>query len=109
MMSFSERRAILLRILEIETNIKDIEHSKNYLITRRDLKALEHFGSGGGRIVVCSPEDLDRTVEIRKNSPEMGEYIARYKERMRGDVERIDSLNIEKTRLKTELQGNSVR
>jgi hypothetical protein len=108
-MSFSERRANLLRILEIETNIKDIEHSKDYLISRRDLKALEHFGSGGGRITISSPEDLDRTVEVRKNSPELGEYIARYKERMRGDKERIDSLNIEKTKLRAELMGNLVR
>ena len=108
-MSFSERKATLLRILEIETNIKDIEHSKDYIVTRRDLKALEHFGSGGGRITISSLEDLDRTVEVRKNSPELSAYIARYKERMRGDQERLNSLNSEKTKLRAELMSTVVR
>jgi hypothetical protein len=105
-MSFSERRAILLRILEIETNVKNIEHSKDFLRAKRDLKTLENARSGGGRIVVSSPEDLDRTVEIRRNSVEVGECIAKYKERMRGDSEMINSLNLEKTRLKRELLNN---
>ena len=105
-MSFSERRAILLRILEIEANIKNIEHGKDFLRTRRDLKTLENARSGGGRVVVSSPEDLDKTMEIRKNSVEVGECIARYKERMRGDSELINSLNLEKKRLKKELLSN---
>lgn len=106
-MSFSERRAILLRILEIEANVKNIEHGKDFLRTKRDLKTLENARSGGGRIIVSSPEDLDRTVEIRRNSVQVGECIARYKERMRSDSELINSLNLEKTRLKRELLNNA--
>jgi len=109
LMSFSERRATLLRILEIETNIKNIEHSKDYLIAKRDLKALENARSSGGRIVVSSPEDLNSTVEIRRNSVEVGECIARYKERMKGDSELINSLGLEKMRLKSGLLNNTTR
>lgn len=103
LMSFSERRAILLRILEIEANVKNIEHGKDFLITKRDLKTLENARNGGGRIVVSSPEDLDKTVEIRRNSVEVVECIARYKERMRSDSEMINNLNLEKIKLKREL------
>ena len=106
MMSFSERRAILLRILEIEANVKNIEHSKDFLITKRDLKALENARNGGGRIIVSSPEDLDKTVEIRKNSVEVVECIAKYRERMKNDSETINSLNLEKIKLKRELLNN---
>jgi hypothetical protein len=37
----------------------------------------------------------------------VGECIARYKERMRSDSELINSLNLEKTKLKRELLNNA--
>jgi hypothetical protein len=104
-MSFSERRAILLRILEIERNIKDIEHSNDYLKTRRGLKLLENARNGGGTITISSPSNLDTTIEIRKNSSEVANCIAAYREMMREDVLRIDTLNVEKLQLKRELLG----
>jgi vacuolar-type H+-ATPase subunit E/Vma4 len=108
-MSFSERRATLLRILEIEENIKDIEHSKEYLTMKRGLKVLENARSGGGIVIVSSPDDLNRTVEMRKNSVDVESYIVKYRAKMQGDAERIDSLNLEKSRLKRELLGDSNR
>ena len=101
-MSFSERRATLLRLLEIEKGIKDIEHSREFLTMKRGLKSLElaRAGGGGGIIIVNSPEDLTRTVEMRKNSPDIDEYIRRYRARMKDSVERIDSLQNEKVKLK---------
>jgi hypothetical protein len=81
-MSFSERRATLLRLLEIEENIKEIEHSREYLTMKKGLRALENAqaGRGGGLIVVNSPDDLSRTVEMRKNSPDVEECITKYRE-----------------------------
>ncbi len=102
-MSFSERRATLLRILEIEESIKDIEHSKEYLTMKRGLKVLENARSGGGVVVVSSPDDLNKTVEMRKNSADIEDCISKYKAKMQSNAERIDSLNLEKSKLKTEL------
>jgi len=102
-MSFSERRATLLRILEIEESIKDIEHSKEYLTMKRGLKVLENARSGGGVIVVSSPDDMTRTVEMRKNSADVEACITQYKAKMQNNTERINILNLEKSKLKSKL------
>jgi len=108
-MSFSERRATLLRILEIEENIKNIEHGKDYLKIKRNLKVLENARSGGGIVIVSSPEDLNNTIEMRKNSIDIEECITKYRARISVDAERIGSLILEKLRLKSELQDGPNR
>ena len=104
-MSFSDRRATLLRLLKIEEDIKDIEHSHEYLTMKRGLKTLEtaRAGGGGGIIVVNSPEDLTHTIEMRKNSPEIDVCINKYRAKMKCKVDMIDSLQNEKVKLKREL------
>ncbi len=104
-MSFSQRRTSLLRVLEIESNIKDIEHGDEYLRVKREIKLLENARNGSGRIVVSSPEDMSTTVELRKNSADVEQYLSRYRVRMRGVSDRIDSLNFEKSNLKRELMS----
>jgi hypothetical protein len=105
-MSFSQRRATLLRILEIEEDIKSIEHSRDYILLKRNLKVLENSRNGGGLVVVSSPDDLNRTIEMRKNSGEIEACIEKFRARMRLDEKRIEGLNFEKSRLKRELQGS---
>jgi len=104
-MSFSDRRATLLRLLKIEEDIKDIEHNHEFLTMKRGLKALEtaRAGGGGGIIVVNSPDDLTRTIEMRKNSPDLDACIIKYKAKMKCNVDMIDSLHKEKVKLKREL------
>ena len=102
-MSFSERRATLLRILEIEKSIKDIEHSKEYLTMKRGLKTLENARSGGGVVIVNSPDDLDSTVEMRKNSADVEKCISKYKAKMQNNAEKINKLTLEKASLRREL------
>ncbi len=106
-MSFSDRRATLLRLLEVERDIKDIEHSKDYLIMKRGLAALEtaRAGGGGGIIIVCSPDDPTRNIEMRKNSAEVEECITKYRAKMKRNTDRINSLTLEKSKLKSELTG----
>ena len=106
-MSFSDRRATLLRLLEVEKNIKDIEHSREYLVMKRGLAALEtaHAGGGGGIIVVNSPDDPAHIIEMRKNSPQVEECIIKYRALMKHNTDRITSLSLEKSRLKRELQS----
>jgi hypothetical protein len=104
-MSFSDRQATLLRLLKIEEEIKDIEHSHEYLMMKRGLKALEtaRAGGGGGIIVVNSPDDLTHTIEMRKNSSDVDACINKYKAKMKYNVDMIDSLQNEKVKLKKEL------
>ena len=104
-MSFSERRATLLRLLEIEKGIVDIEHSREFLTMKRGLKSLElaRAGGGGGIVIVNSPDDLTRTIEMRKNSPDIDECIKKYRAKMKGCVDMIDRLQNEKVKLKREL------
>jgi hypothetical protein len=104
-MSFSDRRATLLRLLKIEEDIKDIEHSHEYLTMKRGLKALQtaRSGGGGGIIVVNSPDDLTRIIEMRKNSPDIDIYIGKYRAKMKRNVDMIDNLQNEKMKLKREL------
>jgi hypothetical protein len=102
-MYFSQRRSNLLRVLEIESKIKDIEHGDEYLRVKREIKVLENARGGGGLLLVTSPDDVNQLVELRKNSVDVAEYLRRYQGQMRVVSDRIDLLNVEKSRLKSEL------
>ena len=103
MMSFSQRNNSLLRVLEIESKIKDIEHGEEYLRVKREIRVLENARNSIGKIVVSSPEDNGTLVELRKNSADVMEFLNAYRGRMRSISDRIDSLNDEKSSLKREL------
>jgi hypothetical protein len=102
-MAFSQRRINLLRVLEIESKIKDIEHGEEYLRVKREIRILENAHGGGGILTVTSPDDINEVVEIRKNSVDVTEYLTKYKGQMRSVMEKIDSLNDEKMKLKKSL------
>jgi vacuolar-type H+-ATPase subunit E/Vma4 len=102
-MSFSQRNTTLLRVLEIESKIKDIEHGEEYLRVKREIKVLENARNSSGNIVVSSPKDTDTLVEIRKNSAEVKEFLDAYQVKMKSISDRIDSLNAEKSSLKRKL------
>ena len=106
-MSFTQRRDSLLRVLHIESELKDIEHGTDYLKMTEAIRILENARAGGGKLVVDRPEDMTNTVELRKNSNEVEEYLVKYRVMMRGVQERVDLLIAEKQRLKAELKGFS--
>jgi hypothetical protein len=102
-MYFSQRRTNLLRVLEIESKIKDIEHGDEYLRVKREIKVLENAKGGGGILTVTSPDDINEVVELRKNSVDVEAYLTKYKGRLQTVTDRIDLLNNEKAKLKSEL------
>ncbi len=102
-MSFSQRNTTLLRVLEIESKIKDIEHGEEYLRVKREIRVLENAHNSGGKIVVSSPEDTGTFVELRKNSADVKVFLNAYRGKMRSISDRIDSLNAEKSSLKRAL------
>ena len=102
-MYFSQRRTNLLRVLEIESKIKDIEHGGEYLRVKREIKVLENARGGGGILTVTSPDDINEVVELRKNSVDVAEYLTKYKGRLQLVMNHIDLLNNEKAQLKRDL------
>jgi hypothetical protein len=106
-MYFSERRTTLLRVLEIESKIKDIEHGDEFLRMKREIRVLENAHGGGGILTVTSPDDINEIVELRKNSVDVANYLMKYKGKMQSVSERIDLLNVEKSRLKAELMSGN--
>jgi hypothetical protein len=103
LMSFSQRNNYLLRVLEIESKIKDIEHGEEYLRVKREIRVLENARNSSGKIVVSSPKDTGTMVELRKNSADVKEFLNAYRGQMLSISNRIDSLNAEKSSLKKEL------
>lgn len=104
-MSFTQRRESLLRVLHIESELKDIEHGAEYLKMTGAIRILENARAGGGKLIVNRPEDMTSTVELRKNSDDVAEYLVKYRVMMRGVQDRVNRLNAEKQKLKAELKG----
>jgi len=102
-MSFSKRKATLLRILEIEKNILHIKQGKNFLRLNKDLKTLEGANRGERVLMVHSPDDLGEVVEVGRSSRRVDEFIALYKLMMSNDWDQIGRLSEEKDKLRREL------
>jgi hypothetical protein len=104
-MSFDRRRTNLLRVLAIESKIKDIEHGQDYLKYNREIRVLEAARKGTGSLSVRNPDDMNSVVELRRNSAVVGEYLGKYRLMMRGVQDQMDLLKAEKSRLKSELMA----
>ena len=102
-MTFSERRSILLRILEIDSNIKNIQQSKSYRRLKNDLKILSIASRGDRVLYVHSPENMDDMVEMSRSSRAIDEYIGLYKDKLKKDDEHLDELSREKVSLERSL------
>ncbi len=102
-MSFSERNASLIRLLQVEADIKRIEQGRDYLRLQRNLRTLQNPQVAGGTVTVSPPDNLETTVEVRRNSADAQALIDAYRERMRLDRERIESLNTERAVLRERL------
>jgi hypothetical protein len=99
---FSERKALLLRMLEIEDSIKKIEFNSDFRRIKANLKLLE-VGSGRARISVGIPDDMQDIREIRKNSKEVVTYIDGYKVKLEDYNKRLEVLNREKVEIRKQL------
>lgn len=104
---FSQRNTPLIRILKIEETIKDIEFDPNFRKMKNNLRSLETASRRGREISVGSPEDMGRIIELRRNSVEIGETIATYKEKLEGYTSRLDLLKKERVELQRQLFPSS--
>jgi hypothetical protein len=94
-----DRKAILEEILSIEVQIKSMRREPTYLKINRNLNHLEARRYGRNTVHVASPDNLEKTLELKNRSPEMRETISRYKEMQNNFEVQIDNLYVEKARL----------
>jgi len=89
--------------LRIESQIKTMRKDLTYRKIKRNLRYLEMRRFGRSTLKVASPDDLEKTLEIRSNSPEKRKITLRYKERKKDFEAQLEDLRVEKTRLQEQL------
>jgi hypothetical protein len=97
-----DRKSVLDEIMRIEGEINTIRRDPTYLKVKKNLNFLE-TRRHGRTTVIASPDDLEKTLEMKNNSSEMKETILRYRERRKDYDVQMDNLHIEKERLREQL------
>ncbi|MFC1803560.1 hypothetical protein ACFL0D_06280 [Thermoproteota archaeon] len=99
----SSRRSRLMRIMEIEQRLHNIESDPRFREMQGNLKTLETNVVGSRHIRIGSPENLKKMIELRRHSEEMDNVIQRYKESLEKYENRKEKLFHEKNQLQKEL------
>ena len=100
-----DRKDLLDEILRVEGEISEMRRSPAYLRIKRNLRYLESRRLGLRTISIAHPDDPERVMSLRNNSPEMKETILRYRERRDDFQARMDTLYAERNRLQEQLFG----
>jgi len=73
----STRSSALLQIMQIEDQIKSVINGKKYIKIEQYVRILKDL-SGNAILEVENPDDMGKTVKLRKNSIKAKEYLERY-------------------------------
>jgi hypothetical protein len=93
---------VLRDILQVEDEIKRIQHNSIYRKLRTQIRFLTSHSSRG-YITVLSPENLETQVKVRKDSVEMRELLADYQQRYQKFSKKLLELQIRKRELKNKI------
>ena len=74
------KTSTIKKILEIDAEIKQIKSNPSYIKIVNALKRVERK-VGNAVMIIPSPDNLKKKLEIRRHSPEMKNVIRRYYER----------------------------
>ena len=66
-----------MQIMKIEDQIKSVINGKKYIKIRQYVRVLKDL-SGNAILEVENPDDMGKTVKLRKNSIAAKEYLERY-------------------------------
>jgi len=66
-----------MQIMKIEDQIKSVINGKKYIKIRQYVRVLKDL-SGNAILEVENPDDMGKTVKLRKNSVVAKEYLKRY-------------------------------
>jgi len=95
-----------MRIMEIEKRLHKLENDPRYVEMQENLKTLESSTTGSRHVRIGTPENLNKMIELRKNSDEMQDLIQRYRESIAKYQSKIEELIKEKKQLEKGLFGN---
>lgn len=101
-MMSSTRSSALRKIMQIENRIKTLTKSKRYKRIKMNLEVLE-MDRGHHIIEVNVPDDMDKSVKIRRNSEHSKSMLEKYQTQMGEYNQLITKLNKEKKTLTAEL------
>ena len=99
----SSRKSTLIKIMEIDDEIKRIKSDSTYRRVRRNLRILKESRTGGRLIRVRSPDDIESFIMVRRNSDEMKEVLSKYEDMVEGYDNRVRALAREKAELEKDL------
>ena len=92
-----------MKIMEIDDEISRIKSDSTYRRVRRNLRMLKESRTGGRLIRVRSPDDIDRFIEVRRNSEEMKQVLSKYEDMNESYSQRVRNLANEKAELEKSL------
>jgi hypothetical protein len=99
----SSRRTNLNRIMQIEQEIKKIRTDTRYRQILRNINIMDHLTVGSRNIDVASPDDMDRTITVRRRSKEAKDVVKSYKLNLQKFSSRLQTLRNEKATLEKQL------
>jgi len=99
----STRRTNLNRIMQIEQEIKNITTNTKYQQILKNIKIMDTLTVGSRNIDVGSPEDMDRTITVRRRSQEAKDVAETYTLNLQKYSIRLQNLRNEKAALEKQL------
>ena len=99
------RRTNLNRIMQIEQEIKTIKTNTKYRQILRNMKIMDHLTVGSKNIDVASPDNMDKTITVRRRSQEAKDVKKTYELNLQKFSYRLQTLRTEKASLEKQLFG----
>ena len=99
----STRRTNLNRIMQIEQEIKKIRTDTRYRQILNNINIMNHLTRGSRNIDVASPDDMNRTITVRRRSKEAKDVVKSYKLNLQKFSSRLQTLRNEKATLEKQL------
>lgn len=99
----SSRRTSLNRIMQIERELRRINTEKEYLQILSNMEIMDNLTAGSRDITVGSPDDMDRTITVRRRSDEAKKVAESYELKLKRYSTRIQTLREEKERLEKQM------
>jgi hemerythrin superfamily protein len=97
------RRTSLNRIMQIEQEIKNIKTNTQYQQILNNIKIMDTLSRGSRNIDVASPDDMDKTITVRRRSQEARDIAETYTQNLQKYSNRLQKLRDEKAVLQKQL------
>ena len=101
----SSRRTDLNRIMQIEQEIKHIKTNNKYRQILTNIGIMDRLTVGSRNIDVASPDNMDKTITVRRRSQEAKDVVKTYKLNLQKYSSRLQTLRTEKATLEKQLFG----